>query len=70
MQIAMVLTSSRFLWLLQAAFLPLVYSTSITDIQGPAFRSPFEGQTVTGVTGIVIAKVCILSAINICALVS
>ena len=66
----MVPTSSRCLWLLHAVLFPLVYSTSITDIQGPAFRSPLEGQTVTGVTGIVTAKVRILSVMSMCELVS
>ena len=35
----------------------LASAVTITDIQGPAFRSPFEGQTVNGVVGIVTAKV-------------
>lgn len=34
-----------------------VNAVTITDIQGPAFRSPFEGQTVADVVGIVTAKV-------------
>ena len=53
----MVLTSHWLFWLLHTAVLPLASSTSITDIQGPAFRSPLEGKTVTGVTGTVTAKV-------------
>ena len=36
---------------------PLSAALQITDIQGPAFRSPFEGVTVDNVTGIVTAKV-------------
>ena len=50
--------ASRWLfWLCQCALLPLVYSVSIADIQGPAFQSPLEGQSVKGVTGVVTAKV-------------
>lgn len=47
---------SSLLWLCQCALLPLVYSTTIADIQGPAFRSPLEGQVVQNVTGVVTAK--------------
>ncbi|KLO04878.1 DNase I-like protein [Schizopora paradoxa] len=36
--------------------LSVTNAVSITDIQGPAFRSPFEGQVVEGVIGIVTAK--------------
>ncbi|EKM51889.1 uncharacterized protein PHACADRAFT_177296 [Phanerochaete carnosa HHB-10118-sp] len=43
-------------WLCQCTLLPLAYSATIADIQGPAFRSPLEGQTVQNVTGIVTAK--------------
>lgn len=32
-------------------------ATSITDIQGTSFQSPLNGQSVTGVTGAVTAKV-------------
>lgn len=53
----MLAASRRLLWLCQCALLPLVYSTSIADIQGSTFRSPLEGQTVQGVTGVVTGKV-------------
>ncbi|GJE88271.1 DNase I-like protein [Phanerochaete sordida] len=43
-------------WLLLLGQCALVYSTTIADIQGTAFRSPLEGQTVKGVTGVVTAK--------------
>ncbi|KAI0689067.1 DNase I-like protein [Cytidiella melzeri] len=33
-----------------------VFATQITDIQGPAFRSPLEGVTVHNITGTVTAK--------------
>ncbi|GJE88270.1 DNase I-like protein [Phanerochaete sordida] len=46
--------TTPLLWL--SALLPLACATTITDIQGPAFRSPLEGQTVQNVTGIVTAK--------------
>ena len=46
-----------FFWLCQCAIVPLVYSVTIAEIQGPAFRSPLEGQTVQDVTGVVTAKV-------------
>jgi hypothetical protein len=36
---------------------PLVYSLQITDVQGPAFRSPLEGANVQNLTGTVTAKV-------------
>ncbi|KLO07622.1 DNase I-like protein [Schizopora paradoxa] len=39
-----------------AASFALASAVTITDIQGPAFRSPFEGKTVTDVVGIVTAK--------------
>ncbi|KLO04613.1 hypothetical protein SCHPADRAFT_947576 [Schizopora paradoxa] len=38
------------------ACLSVAHAVSITDIQGPAFRSPLEGQVVEGVIGIVTAK--------------
>lgn len=38
-------------------------AVSITDIQGPAFRSPLEGQNVQNVSGIVTAKVS-LTGVN------
>lgn len=47
--------SIALLWTVLA---PLVTSTSITEIQGIAYRSPLAGQNVSGVTGIVTAKVC------------
>ncbi|KAK1231165.1 hypothetical protein PQX77_005691 [Marasmius sp. AFHP31] len=39
-----------------SSFVAVCSSTSITDIQGSAWRSPLLGQTVTNVTGIVTAK--------------
>ena len=42
---------------LLAACFSVVSSVTVTDIQGPAFRSPLEGQTVNNLTGIVTAKV-------------
>lgn len=30
----------------------------VTDIQGSSFISPFEGQSVTNVTGILMSKAC------------
>lgn len=42
---------------LLASYFALASAVTITDIQGPAFRSPFEGQTVKNVAGIVTAKV-------------
>jgi hypothetical protein len=54
----MVLADWLFSRLYLLALLPFVHSTDITDIQGPAFRSPLEGQTVHNVTGVVTAKAC------------
>ncbi|KAL5524665.1 hypothetical protein ACEPAF_9810 [Sanghuangporus sanghuang] len=43
--------------LLLTVCLPLLSSaTSITDIQGPSFLSPLDGQSVSGVLGLVTAK--------------
>ncbi|KAL0580123.1 hypothetical protein V5O48_001899 [Marasmius crinis-equi] len=39
-----------------SSFIGVCTSTTITDIQGPAWQSPFAGQNVTNVTGIVTAK--------------
>ncbi|KAI0259811.1 DNase I-like protein [Gloeopeniophorella convolvens] len=36
--------------------LPTVVALSIPDIQGPAFQSPFTGQTLQNITGVVSAK--------------
>lgn len=41
----------------------LVGAVSITDIQGPAFQSPYVGQVVHNVTGIVSAKVSLVLSI-------
>ena len=44
--------------LLLTACLPLISEAAlITDIQGPAFLSPLNGQSVSGVKGLVTAKV-------------
>ncbi len=40
-----------------AAYFALANAVTITDIQGLAFRSPFEGETVKDVVGTVTAKV-------------
>ena len=56
-QLAMFAAIRWALWLSQCGLLPLVYSTSIAEIQGHAFQSPFNGLTVTGVAGVVTAKV-------------
>jgi hypothetical protein len=57
-------------WLYSLAFfssyVAVVTSTTITDIQGPAFRSPLVGQTVHNVTGLVAAKVRGLSPQRYC----
>ena len=45
--------------LLFAAF---VKAISISDIQGPAFQSPYAGHVVHDVTGVVAAKVCSLAS--------
>lgn len=42
-----------------------VQAVSITDIQGPAFISPLNGQTVNNLTGIVTAKVCLTSRLRL-----
>ncbi|KAI0059548.1 DNase I-like protein [Artomyces pyxidatus] len=39
-----------------ASFPGLTASINITDIQGPAFQSPFAGQTLQNITGVVSAK--------------
>lgn len=48
-------------WLYSLAFFSsyaaVVTSTTIAEIQGPAFRSPLVGQAVQNVTGLVTAKV-------------
>ena len=45
------------LWATLTLFVALVASLDVTDIQGPAFLSPYAGQTVHNVTGVVTAKV-------------
>lgn len=49
-------TSRWLFWLCQLMLVPSIYTTTIADIQGTTFRSPLEGQSVKGVTGVVTAK--------------
>ena len=42
-----------------ALFATLALGVEIANIQGPAWLSPLNGQTVQNVTGIVTAKVCL-----------
>lgn len=56
-------TAAMKQWVYAAAALAVhialpVHAVSITDVQGPAFLSPLNGQTVNNLTGIVTAKVC------------
>lgn len=39
-------------------------SVTVSDIQGPAFQSPFAGKVVSNLTGLVTAKVCTLYYID------
>jgi hypothetical protein len=52
-EVVMAKLSSFLLW---ATYVAVVQSVSITDIQGPAWLSPYNGQSVTGLTGVVSAK--------------
>jgi hypothetical protein len=40
-----------------STFISASISVTITDIQGPAFQSPYAGKAVTNVTALVTAKV-------------
>lgn len=44
-----------------AACFSLVSSVSVTDIQGSSFLSPLNGQHVSNLTGLVTAKVHVVS---------
>lgn len=44
-------------WLSPIVFFSCIGAVTVTDIQGPSFRSPLVGHTVHDVPGIVTAKV-------------
>ena len=59
--------NSKGNWLVAALFVSGLGAVTITDIQGPAFRSPLVGQNVHDVPGVVTAKVrCSALLLRLC----